>query len=124
MNLAVHAISAAALMLTVVGSVPAIAEPVWSSAAPIQYLQYDLAPYYSWAAGSLPAYQYWRPKSRLAVKSLYSGLYDYAQSVVVNPVPMVEAAPLPYIGYDMTPYYNLAPGCPLSSRSDDSTHIC
>jgi hypothetical protein len=124
MKRAVYAISAAALMLTVVGSAPALAKPIWSSAAPIQYLQYDLTLYYNLAVGSSPTYQYWRPKPHFAVESPYSGLYDYALSVVVNAAPMVEAAPLPYIGYDLTPYYNLAPGCPLSSGSDDPTHIC
>ena len=103
---------AAALMLTLIGSAPALA------AAPIEYLQYDLTPYFNSVMGS--AYQYWWPN--LAVESPYSGLFDYAPDAVLQASPMVEVAPLPhivpYIGYDLTPYYNLAPGCPLSN------HIC
>ena len=113
---------AAALMLTLIGSAPA------SAAAPIDYLQYDLTPYFNLMMGSSPAYQYWRPN--LAVGSSYSGLFDYAPGAVVHASSMVEAAPspyteyVPYIGYDLTPYYNLAPGCPLRNLSDDLTHIC
>jgi hypothetical protein len=107
---------AAALMLTLIGSAPA--KPM-SSAAPIEYLQYDLMPYFNLMMGSAPAYEYWRPN--LGVESSYSGLFDYAPGAVVHASPMVEAAPLPYteyvpyIGYGLTPYYNLAPGCPLSN---------
>jgi hypothetical protein len=119
---------AEALMLTLIGSAPTLAKPMWSSAAPIEYLQYDLTPYFNLVMRSSPAYQYWRPN--LAVESSYSGLFDYAPGAVVHASPMVEAAPLqhteyvPYIGYDLTPYYNLAPGCLLSNRSDDPIHIC
>ena len=110
---------AAALMLTLIGSAPALAKPMWSSAAPIEYLQYDLTPYFNLVMDSSPAYQYWRPNS--GVESSYSGLFDFARGAVVHASPMVQAAPLPsigyvpYIGYDLTPYYNLAPGCPLSN---------
>jgi hypothetical protein len=102
---------AAALMLTLIGSAPALVKP-WSDPAPIEYLQYNLM------MDSSPAYQYWRPKS--VVESSYHGLFDYAPGALVHVSPMVEASPLPsigyvpYIGYDLTPYYNLAPGCPLS----------
>jgi hypothetical protein len=119
---------AAALMLTLIGSAPALAKPMWSSAAPIEYLQYDLTPYFNLVIGSSPAYQYWRPNS--GVESSYSGLFDYAPGAVMHASPMIEAAPLssigyvPYIGYDLTPYYNLSPGCPLSNLSDDLAHIC
>jgi hypothetical protein len=112
----------AAVTLAVIGSAPALAEPVWSPAAPIEYLQYDLTPYYELVMSSSPAFQYWRPN--LAAESPYSGLYDYAPGAVGNASPMVEATPLPYVGYDLTPYYNLAPGCPSSTLSDDPTHIC
>jgi hypothetical protein len=110
---------AAALMLALIGSAPALAKPMWSSAAPIEYLQYDLTPYFNLVMDSSPAYQYWRPNS--GVESSYSGLFDYAPGAVLHGLPIVEAAPLPYtayvpyIGYDLTPYYNLAPGCPLSN---------
>jgi hypothetical protein len=113
---------AAALMLTLIGSAPALA------AAPIEYLQYDLTPYFKLMMGSSPAYQYWRSSSE--VESSYHGLFDYAPGAVVHASPMVEAAPLPsvgyvpYFGYDLTPYYNLAPGCPLSNLSDDLAPIC
>ena len=78
--------------------------------------------------GSSPAYEYWRPN--LAAESSYSGLFNYAPGAVVHASAMVEAASLPhteyvpYIGYDLTPFYNLAPGCPLRYLSDDPTHIC
>jgi hypothetical protein len=119
---------AAALMLTLIGSAPALAKPMWSSAAPIEYLQYDLTPYFNLVMGSSPAYQYWRPN--LAVESSYSGLFNYAPGAVVHASPIVGTAPspyteyVPYIGYDLTPYYNLAPGCPLGNLSPDLTHIC
>jgi hypothetical protein len=93
---------AAALMLTLIGSAPALTKPIWGDPAPIEYLQYD-----------------WRPNSALE-SSPYIGLFDYAPGVVVHASPMVEAGPVPsigyvpYIGYDLTPYYNLAPGCPLT----------
>jgi hypothetical protein len=118
---------AAALMLTLIGSASALAKPMWSSAAPIEYFQYNLTPYFNSVMGSSPAYQHWWPNS--GVESPYSGLFDYAPGAVVHASPMVETAPLPYteyvpyIGYDLTPYYNLAPGCP-SNLSDDSAHIC
>ena len=114
--------SAAALMLTLIGSAPALAKPMWSPPAPIEYLQYDLTPYFNLVMGSSLAYQDWQPNS--AVESSYRGLFDYAPDAVVHASPMVEAAPLPYIGYDLTPYYDLAPGCPLSNLSDDLTPIC
>jgi hypothetical protein len=106
-------------MLTLIGSAPALAKPMWSSAAPIEYLQYDLTPYFNLVMDSSPAYQYWRPNS--GVESSYSGLFDYAPGAVLHGLPIVEGAPLPYtacvpyIGYHLTPYYNLAPGCPLSN---------
>lgn len=109
---------AAGLVLTLIGTVPALSKPM-SSAAPIEYLQHDLTPYFNLMMGSAPAYEYWRPNS--GVESSYSGLFDYAPGAVVHASPMVEPAPLPsteyvpYIGYDLTPYYNLAPGCPLSN---------
>jgi hypothetical protein len=108
---------AAALMLTLIGSATALAKPIWSDPAPIEYLQYDLTPYFNLMMGSSPAYQYWRPNS-VVESSPYRGLFDYAPGVVVHASPMVEAAHgigyVPYIGYDLTPYYNLAPGCPLT----------
>ena len=108
---------AAALMLIPIGSAPALAQA--SSAAPIEYLQYDLMPYFNSMMDSEPAFKYWRPNS--GVESSYRGLFDYAPGGVVHASPMVEATPLPsigyvpFIGFDLTPYYNLAPGCPLSS---------
>jgi len=110
---------AAALMLTLIGSAPALTKPIWGDPAPIEYLQYDLTPYFNSMRDSSPAYQYWRPNSALE-SSPYIGLFDYAPGVVVHASPMVEAGPVPsigyvpYIGYDLTPYYNLAPGCPLT----------
>jgi hypothetical protein len=104
---------AAALLLTLIGSAPALAKPMWNSAAPIEYLQYDLTPYFNLAMGSSPAYRHWRPNSWVK-KSPYRGLFDYAPGAVGHASPMVEAARLPYteyvpyIGYDLTPYYNLA----------------
>ena len=119
---------AAAFMLTLIDSASALAKPT-SSAAPIEYLQYDLTPYFNlMMAERAAAYEYWRPNSGLG--SSYSGLFDYAPDAVVGASPMwVEAVPLPslgvpYIGYDMTPYYNLAPGCPLNGLSDDLAPIC
>jgi hypothetical protein len=118
----------AALMLTLIGSAPALAKPMWSDPAPIEYLQYDLTPYFNSIMGSEPAFKYRRPNS--GVESPYRGLFDYAPGGVVHASPMVEAAPLPsigyvpFIGYDLTPYYNLAPGCSLKNLSDDPTHIC
>jgi len=111
---------AAALMLTLIGSAPTLAKQTWSSAAPIEYLQYDLTPYFNLVMHSSPT-QYWR--LNLTVESSYTGLFDYAPGAVVRASPMVEAAPpyteyVPYIGFDLAPYYNLAPGCPLSN------HIC
>jgi hypothetical protein len=117
---------AAALMFTLIGSAPALARPMWSSAAPIEYLQYDLTPYFNLVVSSSRAFQYWRPD--LAVESSFSGLFDYAPGAVVHASPKVEPSPspytqyVPYIGYDLTPYYNLAPGCPLSNLS--LIHIC
>ncbi len=109
---------AAALMVTLIGSAAALAKPMWSPPAPIEYLQYDLMPYFNSMMDSESVFQYWRPNS--GVESSYRGLFDYAPDAVVHASPMVEPAPLPslgvpYIGYDMTPYYNLAPGCPLSN---------
>ncbi len=106
---------------------PALAKPMWNSAAPIEYLEYDLTPYFHLMTGSSSAFQYWRPKS--GIEASYSGLFNYAPGAVVQASPMVEAAVqsigyVPYIGYDLTPYYNLAPGCPMSNRSVDSAHIC
>ena len=109
---------AAALMLTLISSAPALVKPMWSDPAPIEYLQYDLTPYFNLMMGSSPAFQYWRPTS--GVESSYRGLFDYAPGAVMHASPIVEAVPapsigyVPYIGYDLTPYYNLAPGCPLS----------
>ena len=119
---------ATALMLILIGSAPALAKPMWSSAATIQNLQYDLRPFFNLMMGSTPSYQYWRPNS--AAQLSYSGVFDYAPGAVVHASPMVGAAPLPYttyvpyIGYDLTPYYNLAPGCPLRNPSDNPIHIC
>ncbi len=119
---------AAAFMLTLVGSAFALGKPMWSPPAPIEYLQYDLSPYFNLTMGSSPSFQYWRPNS--GVESSYRGLFDYAPGAVVRASPMVEAAPLPsigyvpYIGYDLTPYYNLAPGCPLNNPSDELAPIC
>ena len=76
---------------------------------PIQYLRYDL-PYYKLALKSSPAYRYSRPKHAAAGR--YSGLYDFG------------AAPIPYIGYSLTPYYNLAPGCPLGNPPGHTPPIC
>jgi hypothetical protein len=112
---------AAALMLTLIGTAPAL------TAAPIEYLQYDLTPYSNSMMDS-SLVQYWQPN--LAVGSPYSGLFDYAPDALLRASPMAEAAPLPsigyvpYIGYDLTPYYNLAPGCPLNNLSGDLTPIC
>lgn len=115
---------AAALMLILVAA-PALAKPMWNSAAPIEYLQYDLKPYFHLMMGTYSAFQYWRPNSEAS----YSGLSNYAPGAVVRASPMVEAAVpsiwyVPYIGYDLTPYYNLAPGCPMSNLSVDIAHIC
>jgi hypothetical protein len=110
---------AAALMLTLIGLAPALAKPIWSDLAPIEYLQYDLTPYFNSMMGFSTAYQYWRPNTAVE-SSPYRGLFDYARGAVARASPMVEAAPVPsigyvpYIGYDLTPYYNLAPGCPLT----------
>ncbi len=116
---------ATALMLTLIGAVPALANPMWSSAAPVQYLQYGLARYFDLMTSSTSTY--WRPSS--GVESSYSGLFDYAPGVIVRALPMAGStspytAYVPYLGYDLTPYYNLAPGCPLSNPSDDLIHIC
>jgi hypothetical protein len=114
---------AAASILTVLGSVPALAQLNWDSAtAPIQYLQYDL-PYYKLAQGSFPKYQYSRPKPGVTLGRL-GGLYDYAPHAVGKAAPMVGAWPVAYIGYDLTPYYNLAPGCPLGNPPGHTTNIC
>jgi hypothetical protein len=118
---------AAALMVTLIGSAGALAKPM-SPPAPIEYLQYDLTPYFNSMMVSESAFQYWRPNS--GVESSYSGLFDYAPGAVVHASPMVEPAPLPateyvpYIGYDLTPYYNLAPGCALHGPSDNLAPIC
>jgi hypothetical protein len=114
---------AATSILTVVGSAPALAQLNWDlSTAPIQYLQYDL-PYYKLALDSFPKYQYSRPKPRVTFGRL-GGLYDYAPHAVANAAPMVGASPTAYVGYDLTPYYNLAPGCPLGNPPGHTTHIC
>jgi len=110
---------ASASILTVVASAPALAQAWDLSTAPVPYLQYNL-PYYKQALGSFPKDQDSRPKSRVAV-GRYEGLYDYA---VANAAPMVRAAPIPYIGYDLTPYYNLAPGCPLGNPPGHTPQIC
>jgi hypothetical protein len=104
----------AALMLALISSAPALA------AAPIEYLEYNLTPYFNLMMGSSPAYQYWRPNS--GIQSPYRGLFDYAPGAIVPASPLVEPAPVPsigvpYLGYDLTRYYNLAPACLLS-------HIC
>src|SRR6516162_4836730 len=83
---------AAALMLTPI--TPALAQPMWSSAAPIEYLQYGSTPYLNLVTGSSPAYEYWRPN--LAAESSYSGLFNYAPGAVVHASAMVEAASLPH----------------------------
>jgi hypothetical protein len=118
---------AAALMLAVISSTSTSATPKWSDPAPVEYLQYDLTPYFNLMMGSSLAYQDWRPNS--GIESSYRGLFDYAPGAVVSTLPMVEAAPIPsigvpYIGYDMTPYYNLAPGCPQNNYSDHLSPIC
>ena len=75
------------------------------STVPMQYSS-ERSPYYKLALGSFPNYQKSRPKPRLAV-GRYGGLYDYAPHAITNAAAMVGAAPIPYIGYDLTPYYNL-----------------
>jgi hypothetical protein len=116
---------AAALMLIPFGSAPALAQA--RSTAPIEYLQYDLTPYLNLMMDSSPAYQYWRPNSGVE-SATYNGLFDYAPNAVVHASPLVEAASLPhgvpYLGYDLTRYYNLAPGCPSNNLSDALTPIC
>src|SRR5690349_4277963 len=92
----------AALMLAVISSALALATPIRSSAAPIEYLEYDLTPYFNSIRGSEPALEYWRPN--LAVESPYSGLFDYAPGAIVHASPMVEGY-VPYLGYDLTRYY-------------------
>ncbi len=77
--------------------------------------------------GSSLAFQDWRPNSR--IESSYHGPFDYAPGAVVPRLPIGEAVPIPSIGvpsigYDMTPYYNLAPGCPQNNRSDHLSPIC
>lgn len=118
---------AAALMFAAIGSAPALATQMRSSAAPIEYLEFDLTPYFNLMMGSSLVYQDWRPNS--GIESSYRGLFDYAPGAIVSRLPMVEAAPIPsigvpYIGYDMTPYYNLAPGCPQNSYPDHLSPIC
>ena len=115
---------AAASILTVVASAPASAQLKWDlSTAPMQYLQYDL-PYYKLALGSFPNYQDLRLKPHLVV-GRYGGLYAYAPHAIANAAAMVVAAPIPYIGHDLTPFYNLAPGCPLGSNTPGHTNqIC
>ena len=55
----------------------------------------------------------------------YGGLYAYAPHAMANAAAMVVAAPIPYIGHDLTPFYNLAPGCPLGSNTPGHTNqIC
>ena len=112
---------AAALILTLTNSAPTFA------GAPIDYLEYNLTPYFNLTMGSSPAFQYWRPNS--GVESSYRGLFDYAPGAVVPASPLVEVAPVPfngvpYLGYDLTQYYNLAPGCPSSNLPDHSANIC
>jgi hypothetical protein len=118
---------AAAFTLTVISSGLVLAKPLWSP-PPVEYLEYDLTPYFNSIMASELAFQYWRPSSGVE-SSVYRGLFDYAPGSVVRASPMVEAAPVPslgvpFIGYNMTPYYNLAPGCPLNNRSDDFVPIC
>jgi hypothetical protein len=68
--------------------------------------------------------------AQLSGRVVLQGPFDYAPGAAVHASPIVEAAPspyteyVPYIGYDLTPYYNLAPGCPLSNFSPDLAHIC
>jgi hypothetical protein len=52
---------AAALMIAVIGAAPALATPMRSSAAPIEYLEYDLTPYFNSMRDSEPAFQYGGP---------------------------------------------------------------
>jgi hypothetical protein len=118
---------AAALVFTLIGSAPALAKPIQSSAAPIEYLQYDLTPYFNSMIDTSLTFQYWRPNSGLEFS--YRGLFDYAPNAIVPASPLVEASPVatngvPYLGYDLTRYYNLAPGCPSIHLSDDLAHIC
>jgi hypothetical protein len=70
---------AAAVMLTPICYTSALAQPMWSSAAPIEYLQYDLTPYFNLMMDSFSGYQYWRP-----VESAYTRLFDYAPGAVVH----------------------------------------
>jgi len=37
----------ALVLLTLIGSAPALPKPTWSSAAPLEYIQYDLTPYFN-----------------------------------------------------------------------------
>jgi hypothetical protein len=108
---------AAASILTLVGSAPALD----LSTAPVQYLQYDL-PYYKLALGFSAKYHYSRLKPRVTAGRL-GGLYDYAPAVA-NTASMVGGSPIAYIGYDLTPYYNLAPGCPMRNPPGHATPIC
>ncbi len=93
---------AAASILAVVGSAPAAAQLARDlSTAPIKYLEYDL-PYYKLPLVPFTKYMYSRPGHRLAV-GRYEGLYNYAPNSVGN-APMGWAAPIPFIGYGLTPY--------------------
>jgi hypothetical protein len=77
---------AAALMLALIGSVPALAKPMWGPPASIAYLEYDLTPYFDLMMGSSPTYQYWRPNSAVE-SSPYRGLFynqKYFQSIAAQ----------------------------------------
>lgn len=113
---------AAALIPILTGSAPSLAKPMWADPAPIPYLQYELMPYFNLMMQPQAAFQYWRPNA--GMESSYRGLFDYAPGAVMAKSPPLPSLGVPYIGYDMTPYYNLAPGCPLNKGSDDHTGIC
>ncbi len=101
-NLSIAKGFAAASILAVAGSAPAAAQLSWDlSTAPIKYLQYDL-PYYKLPLVPFTKYMYSRPGHRLAV-GRYEGLYNYAPNSVGN-APTGGAAPIPFIGYGLTPY--------------------
>lgn len=94
---------AAASILTLVGSVPAVAQLGWDlSTSPIKYLEYDL-PYNKWPLVSFTTQKYSRPEHRLAF-GRYKGLYNYAPPSVAGVPPMAGAAATPFIAYDLTPY--------------------
>ena len=83
---------AAALMLIPIGFATALAQA--RSAAPIEYLQYDLTPYFDLMVHSSQAYQDWQPNSAIGsrAESIYSGLFDYAPDAVLQASPMVDVA--------------------------------